>query len=216
MSSSHYMVDPKVMIGVLISHANVIFLALNLFVLSSMLSGNLISIWPFTVEEVLPGLNTVFSVIIPDSSKKKSYNKYAGCFILTVMVIAPNGKRTLDQFSAGFSLDCALLVDSLTLSDDFDSLKSLVYHPLNPPTRTGIAAELKHRMTEEATTLTLGTQHALFPFTLEKARMNTDGKVSGVLRLEIWQKLYVSVSGELDLRDRNIIPRIGLSMAVKH
>ncbi|KAE8670776.1 hypothetical protein F3Y22_tig00112107pilonHSYRG00029 [Hibiscus syriacus] len=206
--------------------------------------------WSFNfscqLEEVLPGLNTVFSVIIPDSSKAELQylREYVGFsaglgmkannqnrfdpvanisgvigstfFSLGADVGIDLTRRTLNQFSTGFSLNCAFLIASLTLSDGFDSLKASVYHPLNPPTRTGIAAELKHKMSEEATTLTLGAQHALLPFTLVKARMNTDGKVSGVLRQEIWQKLYVSVSGELDLRDHNSIPRIGVSMAVKN
>ena len=89
------------------------------------------------------------------------------------------------------------------------------YHPLNPPTRTAVAAELKHRFSADATTLTVGAQHALFPFTLVKARMNTDGKVSAVLRQEVRKRFYVSIAGEMDLRDSKNIPRIGLSMALK-
>ena len=68
----------------------------------------------------------------------------------------------------------------------------------------------------DATTLTVGAQHALFPFTLMKARMNTDGKISAVLRQELWQRFYISIAGEIDLRDNNNIPRIGFSMALKH
>ncbi|KAK8659160.1 hypothetical protein V6N13_029370 [Hibiscus sabdariffa] len=206
--------------------------------------------WSFNLscqlEEVLPGLNTVFSVIIPDSGKAelqylRDYVGFSAGLGLKANsrrgfdpivdisgVIGSNfislgadvgidvTKQKLEQFSAGLSLNSAFLVASLTLSDDFDSIKASLHHPLNPPTRTAVAAELKHRMSEEATTITLGAQHALLPFTLVKARMNTDGKVSGVLRQEIWQKLYVSISGEMDLRDHNSIPRIGVSMAIKH
>lgn len=52
-----------------------------------------------------------------------------------------------------------------------------------PLTRTAIAAELKHSFSNNGsisdaipTTLTVGTQHELFPSTLVKARINTDGK----------------------------------------
>ncbi|KAK8604159.1 hypothetical protein V6N13_096618 [Hibiscus sabdariffa] len=206
--------------------------------------------WSFNfscqIEEILPGLNTVFSVGIPDSGKAELQylRDYVGFSAgLGLKANSQNGfdpianisgvigstfvslgadmgiditTRELNQFSAGFSLNSAFLVASLTLSDGFDSLNASLYHPLYPPTRTAIAAELNHRMSDEATTLTLGAQNALLPFTMVKGRMNTDGKVSAVLRQEFWQKLYVSISGELDLRDHNSIPRIGLSMAVKH
>ncbi|XP_039069331.1 mitochondrial outer membrane protein porin 1-like [Hibiscus syriacus] len=206
--------------------------------------------WSFNfscqIEDILPGLNTVFSVIVPDSGKAElqylrdyvgfsaglglkanTQNRFdrianiSGVIGSTFVSLGADvgidiTTRALDQFSAGFSLDCAFLVASLTVSDGFDSVKASLYHPLNPRTRTAIAAELKHRMSEAASTLTLGAQHAVLPFTLVKARMNTDGKVGGVLQQEIWRKLYVSISGEVDLRDHNSIPRIGVSMAVKH
>ena len=73
---------------------------------------------------------------------------------------------------------------------------------------------MKHRFSDDVTTLTVGAQHALFPFTLAKARMNIDGKVSAVLRQEVWQRFSVSIAGEIDLRDSNNIPRIGLSVAL--
>ncbi|XVF50179.1 hypothetical protein PTKIN_Ptkin04bG0075000 [Pterospermum kingtungense] len=123
--------------------------------------------------------------------------------------------RTLNKFSTGLSLNTGFLIASLTLSDGTDSVKASLYRPLNPLTRTAVAAELKHRFSEDATTLTVGAQHALFPFTLLKARINTDGKFSAVLRQNVWQSLYVSIAGEIDLRDSNNTPRIGLSMTLK-
>ncbi|MBA0718298.1 hypothetical protein Golax_006053 [Gossypium laxum] len=204
------------------------------------------SFYGFTVEEVLPGLNTVFRVVVPDSSqaelqylrdyvgfsagiglKANSAHGFdpianiSGVIGSTVVSLGADlgidiTTRTLNKFSAGLSLNSAFLIASMTLSDSCDSVKASVYHPLNPPTMTAIAAELKHRISRDATTLTFGAQHALLPYTLVKARMNTDGKVSAVLRQEIWQSFYVSIAGELDLRDNNSIPRIGLSMAIKH
>ncbi|XVE54844.1 hypothetical protein DITRI_Ditri03aG0115100 [Diplodiscus trichospermus] len=197
------------------------------------------------IEEILPGLNTVFRVIIPDSGKAELQylRDYVGfsagvglkanpatgldpianisgvigstlvSFGVDLGIDIPT--KTLNNFSTGLSLNSAFLVASLTLNDSFDSVKASFYHPLNPPTRTAVAAELKHRFSENATILTIGAQHALFPFTLVKARMNTDGKISAVLRQELLQSFYVSIAGELDLRDSNGIPRIGLSMAIK-
>ncbi|XWS60605.1 hypothetical protein CRYUN_Cryun07bG0049900 [Craigia yunnanensis] len=198
----------------------------------------------YRIEEILPGVNTGFRVIIPDSGKAElqylrdyvgfsagvglkanpstGFDPLANISAVIGSTLVSLGAdlgidittRTLNKFSAGLSLNSAFLIASLTLSDSFDSVKASFYHPLNPPTRTAVAAELKHRFSEGATTLTVGAQHALFPFTLVKARMNTDGKVSAVLRQEVWQRFYVSIAGEIDLRDSYNIPRIGLSMAL--
>lgn len=45
--------------------------------------------------------------------------------------------------------------------------------------------------------------------------MNTDGKIGAVLGQEVWQRFYISIAGEIDLRDNSNIPRVGLSMALK-
>ncbi|XP_022738940.1 mitochondrial outer membrane protein porin of 36 kDa-like [Durio zibethinus] len=197
------------------------------------------------IEEILPGVNTVFRVTIPDSGKAElqylrdyvGFNAGVGLKANPATGFEPIANisgvigsnlvslgadlgidittGTLNKFSTGLSLNSAFLIASLTLSDSFDSVKASFYHLLNAPTRTAIAAELKHRSSSDATTLTIGAQHALFPFTLVKARMNTDGKVSAVLRQAVWQRFYVSIAGEIDLADSNNVPRIGLSMALK-
>ncbi|WRX17639.1 Eukaryotic porin/Tom40 - like 5 [Theobroma cacao] len=197
------------------------------------------------IEEILPGVNTVFRVIIPDSGKAelqylRDYVGFSagvglkanpatgfdpianisGVIGSTLVSLGADlgfdiTAGTLNKFSASLSLNTAFLIASLTLSDSFDSAKASFYCALNPPTRTAVAAELKHRFSEDATTLTVGAQHALFPLTLVKARMDTDGKVSAVLRQQVWQRFYVSIAGEMNLRDSNYIPRIGLSMALK-
>ncbi|XVF54260.1 hypothetical protein PTKIN_Ptkin05aG0166100 [Pterospermum kingtungense] len=203
------------------------------------------SVYGVTVEEVLPGLDTVFGVTIPDSSKAELqyFRDYVGFSVGVGLKANPDTgfnpianisgivgsslvslgadigidipTRTLNQFSAGFSLNSAFLVASLTLSDSFDSVNASLYHPLNPTARTAVAAELEHRFSEDATTLTVGAQHALFPYTMVKARMNTDGKVGAALSQEVWRRFYVSIAGEMDLKDSRNLPRIGLSMALK-
>ncbi|XVF09142.1 hypothetical protein REPUB_Repub07fG0065800 [Reevesia pubescens] len=197
------------------------------------------------IEEILPGLDTVFRVIVPDSGEAElqylrdsvgfsagvglkanpatgfdPIANISGVIGTTLVSLGADlgidiTTRTINEFSAGLSLNNAFLSASLTLSDSFDCVKASLYHPLNPSTRTAVAAELKHRFSVDATTLTVGAQHALLPFTLAKARLNTDGKVSAVLKQEVWQRLYLSIAGEIDLREGNNIPRIGLSMALK-
>ncbi|KAG4170850.1 hypothetical protein ERO13_A12G175280v2 [Gossypium hirsutum] len=118
------------------------------------------------IEEVLPGLNTVFRVVVPDSSqaelqylrdyvgfsagiglKANSAHGFdpianiSGVIGSTVVSLGADlgidiTTRTLNKFSAGLSLNSAFLIASMTLSDSCDSVKASVYHPLNPPTMT--------------------------------------------------------------------------------
>ncbi|KAJ6749146.1 PORIN/VOLTAGE-DEPENDENT ANION-SELECTIVE CHANNEL PROTEIN [Salix purpurea] len=124
--------------------------------------------------------------------------------------------KTFDQFTAGLSFNGPFLIASLTLDDKFDTLKASCYRELNPLTRTAIAAELKHSpLLNGSTTLTIGAQHALFPFTLIKARANTEGKINTLIRMELWEKVLVSMNGEVDCWATNKISKIGLSVALR-
>lgn len=124
--------------------------------------------------------------------------------------------KTFDQFTAGLSFNSPFLITSLTLDDKLDTLKASCYRELNPLTRTAIAAELKHSsLLNGSTTLTIGAQHALFPFTLIKARANTEAKINTLIRLELWEKVLLSMNGEVDCRATNKISKIGLSVALR-
>ncbi|XP_052294154.1 mitochondrial outer membrane porin-like [Citrus sinensis] len=68
-------------------------------------------------------------------------------------------------------------------SEKLEILRASCYLELISLTRTAIAAELKHSFSKNGsisdaipTTLIVGIQHELFPSTLVKARINTDGK----------------------------------------
>ncbi|XWS37441.1 hypothetical protein CRYUN_Cryun19dG0043000 [Craigia yunnanensis] len=142
------------------------------------------------IEEILPGLNTVFRVIIPDSGKELQYLRdYVGFSAGVGLKANPSTgfdpianisgvigstivsfgadlgiditTRTLNKFSTGLSLNSAFLIASLTL---------LVW-------------------------ILVGKLVLFFG--------NKCGKGS------------VSIAGEMDLRDSNNIPRIELSMALK-
>lgn len=111
-----------------------------------------------------------------------------------------------------------LITDDLILkhcsNDKFDSLEAAVHYTFNHRTRTTIAAEVKHSVPEEWTTVTIGAQHTVFPFTLVKARANTDGRVGALVRQQLWQKLYIAISGEVDIKTVKHTPKLGFSMAL--
>ncbi|KAG8638873.1 mitochondrial outer membrane protein porin of 36 kDa [Manihot esculenta] len=122
--------------------------------------------------------------------------------------------RTFDEFSAGLSFNSPFLISALNLDDKLDAVKASCYYTFNPLSRSAIAAELKHKFSENgATTVTVGAQHSFFPFTLMKARVNNEGKIGGLVRLEVWEKLLVAITGEVDFRASNKISKIGMSMA---
>ncbi|KAH7550351.1 hypothetical protein JRO89_XS13G0175700 [Xanthoceras sorbifolium] len=119
------------------------------------------------------------------------------------------------KYNAGLSFNSAFLIASLTLSD-LNTLRTSYYQSVNPLSRTAIAAELKHRFVNNGTTtFTVGGQHALFPSTLVKARMDSDGKVGALIQQDLLKKLYLSVAGEVDFRDMDRFPKIGFSIALR-
>ncbi|KAJ4826869.1 hypothetical protein Tsubulata_032448 [Turnera subulata] len=123
--------------------------------------------------------------------------------------------KTFDEVSVGLSFNSDFLVTSLTLDDKCETLRASCYHELNPLSRTAVAAELKHRFSNGATTVTVGGQHSLFPYTLMKARINSKGRVGGLIQLEFLEKLFIGITGETDMWADNNISKFGLSMAFK-
>ncbi|XP_031252344.1 mitochondrial outer membrane protein porin of 34 kDa-like [Pistacia vera] len=123
---------------------------------------------------------------------------------------------TFNKINAGLTFNSPFLVASLTLNDKLDTLKASYYQPLNPLSRSAIAAELKHSFFIERTTiLTVGGQHELFPSTLVKARMDSNGKVGALIQQGFWQKFFLSIAGEFDFKDNDRRrPKIGLSAAL--
>ncbi|GLT26880.1 hypothetical protein SLA2020_019200 [Shorea laevis] len=205
--------------------------------------------WSFDVscqvEEILPGLKSIFRVVVPDSGKAELeyLNDYVGIGAGVGIKANSSGELypivnfsgvigsslvslgadlgfdiatgTLNKFNAGLSFNSAVLIASLTLDNRLDKLRVSCYRLLNPPTSTAIAAELKHSFSENKTTVSLGAQHALFPSTLVKAQVHSSGSVGAVIRQALWQKFLVGIAGEVDFSDRNSIPRIGFSMALR-
>lgn len=93
-------------------------------------------------------------------------------------------------------------------------VKASIFHELNPLTKTAIAAEVKHRISMNETGVTIGAQHALFRSTMVKARLDTYGKVGGLLQQQFWDKICISMAGEIDFRDTSQLPKVGLSVAL--
>ncbi|EEF52123.1 mitochondrial outer membrane protein porin of 36 kDa [Ricinus communis] len=123
---------------------------------------------------------------------------------------------SFDEFSAGMSFNSPFIISSVNLDDKLDAVKASCYYSFNHLTRTAVAAELKHNFsTTGRTTITFGAQHSMFPSTLMKARVNTDAKLGALFKLEMWEKLLIAFTGEMDFMasDSDKISKLGVSMA---
>ncbi|KAK0586943.1 hypothetical protein LWI29_014877 [Acer saccharum] len=212
------------------------------------------------VEEIMPGLKTVFRFTIPDSGKVElrflhnyigitsgielkafssdttgldtklkanrpsesgfdpfvNFSGVVGCnlFSLGGEVAFDVSEQTIDKYKAGLSINSDFLIASLTMNDR-NTLRASYYKAMNPQTRTAIAGEFKYGFGNNGkTTFAVGGQRALFPSTLVKARMDTNGKVGALIQQDILKKFYLTISGEVDFRDMNRLPKVGFSMAL--
>lgn len=125
--------------------------------------------------------------------------------------------RAFNRIDAGLSLRFPSLEASLTLNDKLDSLRASCHHIVNPLAQTAVAAELKHRFSTSDTSITMGTQQAITTSTLAKARVDTKGKVGALIQQQFFQKLYLSIAGEVDFRQNSLnwIPKIGMTIALR-
>ncbi|RZC08267.1 Mitochondrial outer membrane protein porin 1 isoform C [Glycine soja] len=126
--------------------------------------------------------------------------------------------RTTNNLNAGLSLNSPYLVAAATLHDNFQTLKGSCYFEVNPLTKTAIAAEVKYDLADDETTgVTVGAQHALFSWTLLKARLNNNGKVGGLIQQKFGTKFSITVAGEINLNEKakEKFPKVGVSMALK-
>ncbi|XP_027333181.1 mitochondrial outer membrane protein porin 1-like isoform X2 [Abrus precatorius] len=199
------------------------------------------------VEEIVPGFRSLFKCSIPDSGKVElqhltNYTGITGCIglignlergydpivkfsgLVGTNILSLGGNvafdlptRTINKLNAGLSLNTPFLVASLTLHDRFDTLKASCYHEVNPLTKSAIAAELKHTLSLGETGLTIGAQHAFFPQTLVKARLDTYGTAGALIQQGLWERCFITMAGEVKFgtTDNKLIPKFGVSVALK-
>lgn len=194
-----------------------------------------------TVDEPAPGLKTIFSFIVPDQRSGKLelqyLHEYAGITtgigltanpIVNFSGVVGNNALSLGtdlafdtasgnfiKCNAGLSFTNADLIASMTLNDKGDTLNASYYHTVSPLTSTAVGAELTHSFSTNENTLTIGTQHALDPLTVVKARVNSYGKASALIQHEWSAKSLITISGEVDTRAIEKSAKVGLALALK-
>jgi voltage-dependent anion channel protein 2 len=96
-----------------------------------------------------------------------------------------------------------------------DSLTAAYYHSVSQLTSTAVGAELTHSFSTNENTLTFGTQHALDPLTVLKARFNNSGKASALIQHEWRPKSLVTISAEVDTKTIEKSSKVGIAVALK-
>jgi len=203
-------------------------------------SSNLLA--TITVDEPAPGLKSIFSFKVPDQRSGKVelqyQHEYSGISTSIGLTANPvvNFSGTVGNSSAAVGADVSFdtatgnftklnggltythggeLIAALTLNDKGDSLNASYYHIVSPLSNTAVGAELTHSFSSNENTLHIGTQHAIDPLTLVKARVNNSGKVSALIQHEWRPKSHFTISGEVDTRAVDKSAKIGLALALK-
>lgn len=202
-------------------------------------NSNIIS--TITIDEPAPGLKAVFSFIAPDQRSGKVelqyLHEYAGIStslgltanpIVNFSGVVGNNSIALGtdlsfdtasgnftKCNAGLNFTGSDLIASLNLNNKGDLLTASYYHTVSPLSNTAVGGELTHSFATNENSLTIGTQHALDPLTLVKARVNNAGKASAVLQHEWRPKSTFTISGEVDTRAIDKSAKVGLALALK-
>ncbi|KAB2011494.1 hypothetical protein ES319_D09G024700v1 [Gossypium barbadense] len=194
-----------------------------------------------TVDQPAPGLKAIFSFRVPDQRSGKVelqyLHEYAGISssigltanpivnlsgVIGTNVLALGTDLSFDtktgnftKCNAGLSFSNVDLIASLTLNEKGDSLNASYYHIVNPMTNTAVGAEVTHSFSTNENTITIGTQHALDPLTMVKARVNNAGKASALIQHEWRPRSLFTISGEVDTKSIDKSAKVGLALALK-
>lgn len=194
-----------------------------------------------TVDEPAPGLKAIFSFKVPDQRSGKVelqyLHEYAGISTSIGLTASPIvnfsgviGNSTIalgtdlsfdtasgnfTKCNAGLNYTNADLIASLNVNNKGDTLSASYYHIISPLTNTAVGAELNHSISSNENTLQFGTQHALDPLTLVKARVNNYGKASALIQHEWRPKSLITISGEVDTHAIEKSAKVGLALALK-
>ncbi|KAL9240884.1 hypothetical protein vseg_015055 [Gypsophila vaccaria] len=194
-----------------------------------------------TVDEPAPGLKAIFSFKVPDQRSGKVelqyLHEYAGIStsigltanpIVNFSGVIGNSNLALGtdlafdtasgnftKCNAGLNYTNSDLIASLNVNDKGDTLNASYYHIVSPLSNTVVGAELNHSISSNENTLNIGTQHALDPITLVKARVNNHGKATALIQHEWRPKSLVTFSGEVDTRAIEKSAKVGIALALK-
>ncbi|KAF8400326.1 hypothetical protein HHK36_013623 [Tetracentron sinense] len=119
------------------------------------------------------------------------------------------------KYNAGIGLNKPDFSAALLLTDKGETLKASYIHTVNPHSGTAVAAEMTHRFSSFENSFTIGSSHAIDPFTVVKTRFCDNGKAAMLCQREWRPKSLVTFSAEYDPKAINATSRFGLALALK-
>ncbi|KAG5559649.1 hypothetical protein RHGRI_009246 [Rhododendron griersonianum] len=119
------------------------------------------------------------------------------------------------RYNAGIGFNKADFSAALILMDKGKALKASYIHSVNPLNGIVVAAEMTHRFSSYENSFTIGSSHAIDPYTRVKTRFSDNGKVAMLCQREWRPKSLITVSAEYDTKAINASPKLGLALALK-
>ncbi|CAH8385694.1 unnamed protein product [Eruca vesicaria subsp. sativa] len=194
-----------------------------------------------TVDEAAPGLKSIFSFRAPDQNSGKIelqyLHDYAGIStsmgltqnptvnfsgVIGTNVLAAGTDVSFDTKSGNFTkINAGLnftkddLIASLTVNDKGDSINASYYHIVNPLFNTYVGAEVSHKFSSKANTITVGAQHSLDPLTMVKTRVNSAGIANALIQHQWTPRSFFTISGEVDTKAIDKNAKVGLALSLK-
>ncbi|KAI8565817.1 hypothetical protein RHMOL_Rhmol03G0290800 [Rhododendron molle] len=146
------------------------------------------------------------------------YEKGSACGKYTLVV-----RMVSDVMFKSFACSLSAKVCSNVISrrsfkqimDKGKALKASYIHSVNPLNGIVVAAEMTHRFSSYENSFTIGSSHAIDPYTRVKTRFSNNGKVAMLCQSEWRPKSLITVSAEYDTKAINASPKLGLALALK-
>ncbi|KAJ0077806.1 hypothetical protein Patl1_37419 [Pistacia atlantica] len=118
------------------------------------------------------------------------------------------------SYNASISLANPKSNASIILANQGDLLKASYVHRFNQPKEISVGAEIHRRFSKKESTFTVGGSCSVDHLTTMKMKLNNYGKLETLLSHKIRPKSCLSISGEVDLKALDRIPRTGLAVAL--
>lgn len=88
-------------------------------------------------------------------------------------------------------------------------------HYLDQFKRSAAVGEITRKFSTNENTFTVGGSYAVDHLTVVKGKLNNNGKLGALLQHEIIPKSLLTISGEIDTKALDRVPKFGLSVALK-
>ncbi|KAK6924963.1 Eukaryotic porin/Tom40 [Dillenia turbinata] len=196
----------------------------------------------FQLDNVIPGINTRFKLCLPDPHRLSKvefqfFHDLAGFtaglglrpkpllhfsgvygtrfFAFGADMSFDTKRADFFKFDAGVSFTAASVNASVALTDRFETILATAFCTMDPRTQTGVGAEYRYNIMKGKSGIYIGTQYALSPSTMLKARVSNHGVVSGLVQLMVQSDLASVITSEIDTRDLTKRPKFGVTMSFK-